>query len=137
MFTAPAALATAEFHVGLNVLADMCRHAKSTFPRECCGVVKGRFVRDRVVFFETLPAENTAPPEEHDCFHMDWLTLLHGLRHVDAGTAHRIAFYHSHPNGGCAPSDVDMKNSWPGVPVFIIPVILGQVQRPVLWLPPG
>lgn len=133
---AQAGLTDVEVHVGMNVLADMCRHAESTFPRECCGVVLGRLARQRVIFFGSLPAQNMAPHEAPAEFHMDWDTLMQGLRHVHDAAARHFAFYHSHPDGSRVPSDLDMQGGWPGVPMFIIPMTSGKAGEPTLWLPP-
>jgi len=79
--------------------------ARGAFPRECCGLIAGRW-RGDIADAQTLhPARNVAIG--HDRFEIhpeDHFAAIRAAR--DQGHA-LIGCYHSHPNGVAAPSATD------------------------------
>ena len=87
-----------------ETLSEICDHAKSEFPDECCGVILGtdtqEFVRRcRNIQNELHQADpDTYPRDARTAYviHPDDLIAVH--KEVDTQQRQIKAFYHSHPN---------------------------------------
>lgn len=81
-----------------TLLAEALRAA----PRECCGLLFGTENRIETA----LPARNVHPsPRTH--FEIDPAALIAAHRAAREGGPQVIGYWHSHPAGVAAPSDVD------------------------------
>lgn len=91
----------------------MIEHARCARPREACGVLGGRFDEEasRVVSREPVP---NAADRPRDRYRLDPEDALATFDRLDERGEAIVGFYHSHPRGPPAPSDVDAANAtWP------------------------
>lgn len=92
--------------MGLRVLSDvlsaMEAHARSAFPDECCGLIRGT---GDLVDDVRAAANVAADPRRH--FEIDPQELVDAHRAERAGGPRVIGYYHSHPDGAAQPSATD------------------------------
>jgi proteasome lid subunit RPN8/RPN11 len=85
-----------------KVLYDqMIAHARTAHPEECCGLVCGDFEKVNRLF----PSENIFKGDKTTAFELDPKVRFQQIR--ETGERSLLGFYHSHPNGICAPSETD------------------------------
>lgn len=89
-------------------------HARSDYPEEACGLLRGR---DGCVS-DILPARNVAS-NPHQDYQVDAQSLLQALRWEDEGDE-LVAIYHSHPTTPAYPSAVDAANAFYPDSVYLI-----------------
>jgi proteasome lid subunit RPN8/RPN11 len=80
--------------------------ARAAFPRECCGLLLGRFGRIEIA----RPARNVHPRPER-FFEIDPQALVDAHRAARRGGPALLGYYHSHPSGRPVPSAVDASHS--------------------------
>ena len=110
----------------------MLAHARAEYPREACGLLRGR--AGRVTDF--LPARNVARNPQMD-YEVDAASLLRALAWEDEGDE-LIAIYHSHPTSPARPSAVDAGRAFYPDSVYLIislqnpdaPQLHGYLLRP-------
>ncbi|MEX1147087.1 MAG: M67 family metallopeptidase [Sphingomonadales bacterium] len=114
---------------------QICSHARTAYPDECCGLLVGRGSADTGFRVErVIPAANVHPdPARHfevdPTIHIQWQRRLRG-------TASRIiGHYHSHPDGVPEPSMWDRGAVIDSGLVWLI-VAVGRANATMLaWLP--
>jgi len=80
----------------------MLEFARAAFPREACGLLLGEGGQIRAATF----APNVHPePLRH--FEIDPAALISAHKAAREGGPQVLGYWHSHPNGLAAPSDVD------------------------------
>ena len=97
-----------------SIYLAMLAHARSEFPREACGLLRGR--GNRVSGF--LAARNVAQTPQRD-YQVDAESLLRALAWEDEGDE-LIAIYHSHPASAAYPSAVDAAKAFYPDSVYLI-----------------
>lgn len=103
--------------IPLNLYREMQKHAESTYPYECCGILVGK--KDTppgtLEIVRIVPAENEAKERRRDRFTIDPLFYLKTEEQVAPGER-IIGFYHSHPDCPEIPSETDRSYAlgWPG-----------------------
>ena len=99
---------------------QILEETRASTPRECCGLIEG--ARDGGQFRVTAlhPARNLSP--EADRFQIDPRDQFAAQRMARANRAAIIGCYHSHPDGGPAPSAADLA---------------GAAEQNFLWLIAG
>jgi proteasome lid subunit RPN8/RPN11 len=109
-----------------TLLDAMGRHARATYPDECCGFLIARpdspeVLEPRVVV-DALPAANEFAGERRRRF----LLRPEELRAVERrheGTGQVVAgFYHSHPDHPARPSLFDQEHAWPWYSYLVLGV---------------
>ncbi len=111
-----------------EILAEVYRHAREEFPRECCGWLTGP--RDAGAVVGVRRAANAYNPASHPtapdrsaetAYVIDGQDLLELNRSFDDtdSPAHPRVIYHSHPNGRAYFSETDRRvAAWDDVPVY-------------------
>ncbi len=110
----------------------MIAHARAEYPREACGLLRGR--ARRVVGM--LAARNVAPDPQRD-YEVDAESLLRALTWENEGDE-LVAIYHSHPVSPAYPSAVDAGRAFYPNSVYLIislqnpnaPRLKGYLLRP-------
>lgn len=116
-------------------LQAMREHARSTYPEECIGVLGGtvrddgeKTVMEVRAFANAQPESRTTrsliPPE-------DYLKLDREYR---KRALKMVAFYHSHPDHPCKPSEFDRENALPWHSYVIVKVDRGEPVEITSWV---
>jgi proteasome lid subunit RPN8/RPN11 len=101
-----------------NVRQAIARHAESTYPHECVGLLIGRIADGRKSAEAVYEAQNTWSPDvgltgsehEHslrDRFYLDPRDYMRADRAARAQGLDIVGCYHSHPDHPAAPSERD------------------------------
>jgi len=110
-------------------LAKIHRHAKATYPEECCGFLIGR--GDRVL--ETRATENVHPDHRQTRYTVPPLEVLRLDRELRASDREHLGFYHSHPEHPAVPSEFDLARAWPGFAYLIVSLVGGEPRESRCW----
>lgn len=113
-----------------NVLEAIVAHARSSCPLECCGILLSEPTRAELVT-GLLPAENTADDPRRR-YILGRQAHLRAVELESAGAARIAGYYHSHPGGGCRPTQHDLEQAVPETRYLIIG-LTGQDVRWGLW----
>jgi proteasome lid subunit RPN8/RPN11 len=113
-----------------SALVDMRRHARETYPDECCGfLIAGpdppapHTPRD---VYSVLRAANEYEGERRRRFVIRPDELRSAERRLE-GTAHLVAgFYHSHPDHPARPSQFDQDHAWPWYSYLVLSVTASE-----------
>jgi len=104
---------------------EISRHARETFPEECCGVVLSKGAGDRVQPLKNIQNKlhsldpQTYPRTAVIAYAMDPLELESVLNQAEANGQKLKAFYHSHPDHDAYFSEEDKAFASPfGEPTF-------------------
>jgi proteasome lid subunit RPN8/RPN11 len=130
--------------------AALARHAESTYPHECVGLLIGRLESGRKTVAEIFPASNTwtadvgltATEHEHslrDRFYLDPRDYMRADRQARAGGLDIVGCYHSHPDHPAIPSERDRVGAGgvgggPSFSFLIQSVRAGQAAELTAWL---
>ncbi len=124
-----------------NTLDQICSHAKTEFPDECCGVIlqtdSQEFVRPCRNIQNEMHKEDpiTYPRDARTAYlmHPDDLISIH--KEVDTKNRPIKAFYHSHPNHEAYFSEKDKKDAmawgeptYPGVSYLVISIYEDNIR---------
>jgi len=129
-----------------RVLEHIARHARDTYPAECCGLLLAD-ARGEIRF---QPIPNVAGTEEgavtstrtqRDGYVMEPKALLHALEATERGGGQLWAIVHSHPDVGAYFSSEDKHVAlgggdeplWPGVGYLVVSVRAGRVDGARLY----
>lgn len=120
-------------HISAADLQEIRRHGESTFPHECCGILLGRWTRERreVVRLEAL--DNERPDSRHNRFLITPETILRADRAARADGLDVIGFYHSHPDAPARPSEYDREQAWPSYSYVIVSIQAGVAAEVTSW----
>jgi len=108
-------------------------HARSSYPRECCGFILGEHCDGEMYVEDILPVENIAP--ENDRYLMAPESVLMAEQTARAGKWEILAVYHSHPDGDSTPSETDRQGAMPGMPQLILSILADGTCRGETWMP--
>jgi proteasome lid subunit RPN8/RPN11 len=90
--------------IAARVLDTIIDHARVTVPRECCGILLGRFEDDEIV--QAVAAANlAASPNRYEIDPRDHIAARRIARQSDLTI---LGFYHSHPHSAPEPSETDL-----------------------------
>jgi proteasome lid subunit RPN8/RPN11 len=128
--------------VPLALLDAMGRHARATYPDECCGFLVAapdppEEGGPRVVV-DALPAPNEFAGERRRRFLVRPEELRAAERRLE-GTGQVVAgFYHSHPDHPARPSLYDQQHAWPWYSYLVVSVTSSGVgETRAFELDPG
>ena len=105
-----------------SALDDMRRHAESTYPQECCGVLLGVMAREIREVHSTVRCGN-ASTEPHNRYSIDPVELIRIQRDARPRGLEIVGFYHSHPDHPATWSATDFAEAhWIGCSYVIVSV---------------
>lgn len=81
--------------------------ARAAAPGECCGLLLGRRVEDKVVVDEVRPCRNLMAADRSDRFEIDPQERFDAMRHAKSMGRAIVGHYHSHPASPALPSATD------------------------------
>ena len=127
-------------------LEQIVRHARETYPAECCGLLLAdangglRFQAIRNIA-GTAEGAATSGRSQRDGYVMDPKALLHALDAAERAGGSLWAIVHSHPDVGAyfSPEDRHMaldeeqEPLWPGVRYLVVSVRAGNVDGARLY----
>lgn len=129
-----------------DALGQIARHARDTYPAECCGLILADSRGD--LTFQAIPniagtsaGVATSARSQRDGYVMDPKALLHALEASERAGGHLWAIVHSHPDVGAyfSREDKDMALGggddplWPGVRYLVVSVRAGRVDAARLY----
>jgi proteasome lid subunit RPN8/RPN11 len=107
----------------LEHLDAIRKHAESTYPYECCGLLLGVVVNGEKTLQETYPAANAKEAEtQHNRYLIAPQTVLGAEKYARSKKLDIIGFYHSHPEAEARPSRFDLDHAWPFYSYIIVSV---------------
>jgi proteasome lid subunit RPN8/RPN11 len=107
-----------------SVREDILAHARGGVPEEVCGVLAGRHGAaadgEASTAHESARATNAADSPRNR-YELDPAEQLELMRELEADGDEVVGFYHSHPRGPPAPSNVDAHEAtWEGYSYVIV-----------------
>jgi proteasome lid subunit RPN8/RPN11 len=107
----------------LEHLEAIKKHAESTYPYECCGLLLGQLVNGDKTLQETYAAANAKEAEnQHNRYLIPPQTVLEAEKYARSKKLEIIGFYHSHPEAEARPSRFDLDHAWPFYSYIIVSV---------------
>ncbi len=103
-----------------DIQIALTTHARRNTPQEVVGVLGGHRTSDHSIVQRHYPAENAAdnPDTKYEIAPADAWSLFST---IDDTGQDIVGFYHSHPHGPPAPSDIDRHDAaWPGFSYVIV-----------------
>ena len=111
---------------------DLVAHAREGAPDEVCGVLAGTHGEPSVASASRRATNAAAHPR--DRYALDPAEQLDLMRELEADGDAVVGFYHSHPRGPPAPSDVDAgEATWEGYSYVIVSPADGPTVRSWRW----
>src|SRR5436305_6725448 len=114
-------------------LQTIGRHAATSYPEECCGVLIGRASDEVTVVERVLSVGNERQDSRHNRFLISPETVLAAQKEARALGLDVVGYYHSHPDHPARPSDFDREHAWPWVSYLIVSVQKKQVADTRSW----
>jgi proteasome lid subunit RPN8/RPN11 len=104
------------------------RHGEETYPRECCGVLLGRFEDGGTkIVTSTARCGNTRTDSAHNRYNIDPRELIRIQREGRERGEEIVGFYHSHPDHPAQWSKTDLAEAhWFGCSYVITSVEQGK-----------
>ena len=95
-------------------------HALKNFPRECCGLLLGKFGKNVIEVEEVVEAENVLGSPV--AFEVDAELVFKAIKRAEKSGLELVGIYHSHPNIAAYVSsrDSEIMKLWPGVAWLIV-----------------
>lgn len=102
-----------------NVLDCIDKHARESFPHECCGILlaTGRGADVATTALQAENAESTYPRQRYT---LDHRAHCRAIEMEARGRGRIVGYYHSHPDGATRPSHRDTMMAAPGVTYLIL-----------------
>ena len=108
-----------------NEIAKKLRtHAKSEYPRECCGIILGKRTEEQKTAEKIIQTENISGSLRY--FQIDPLAVLKAELSAEQEQLEITGFYHSHPDCKAIPSEQDITGMIAGYSYLIISVRDGE-----------
>jgi len=104
-------------------LKTIDEHALKSFPRECCGLLLGKFEKNVIEVKEVVEAENVLGSPVK--FEVSPELVFKVLNRAKTKKLKLVCIYHSHPNLAAYVSarDSEIMKLWPGVAWLIVSVV--------------
>jgi len=110
-------------HIARDIMEGMERHARESYPLECCGLLAGKANLITAIFQTSNAAASV------DKYEIDAVEQLNVFEEIDRRSLKLLGIYHSHPHHPCYPSGLDISRAfYPDTAFFIISLV--DVQRP-------
>lgn len=124
-------------------------HAQALYPRECCGVLIGKYLDldgRRVQVERILAARNECAEESagsstgkphgavaNHRYEISPRTVISAHRHAKQQGLEVVGYYHSHPDHVAEPSGVDLDHAWARLSYLIVSLREGQPESVRSW----
>jgi proteasome lid subunit RPN8/RPN11 len=123
----------------LKIIYD---RAESIYPEECCGILLGKFNRDRdKVVIEVIPTinaweglSNEISRTKHSRYVIPSQEIFQAQKRAESLELEIIGFFHSHPDTVAVPSECDREQAWEIYSYPIVSVIQGKAQSIASWI---
>jgi len=113
----------------------MVRHARATYPHECCGAMLGSIADDRKTVTVSLPLENAFAGAQERRYELRPEDLLRADKEARSRGLDLVGIYHSHPDCDAYFSETDLKNSCPWYSFVVLSIRDGAFDHANSWLP--
>ena len=108
-------------------LSAIRRHGERDYPFECCGLLIGKFEKDRKRVIETVSISNAREEEaKRNRFLIRPEELMRGEKYAREKSMDVVGFYHSHPDDRAVPSQYDLEHAWPTYSYIVVAVEKGR-----------
>jgi proteasome lid subunit RPN8/RPN11 len=114
---------------------EMVRHAKSTFPNECCGAMLGAIDGDNKTVKRAVALENAHTGPQQERYELRPEDLLRADREARQAGMDLIGIFHSHPDCDAYFSQTDLKNSCPWYSFVVLSIKNGEFDHANSFLP--
>lgn len=131
-------------------LREICAHAQSTYPQECCGLLLGKLNQKEKTLLEVMPTENAWNAQAVEFFaeiDINWHksenqsthymiapeVMLRVQREARDRKLDIIGIYHSHPDHPAVPSEFDRVCAWSTYSYIIVSVPQGKAGELQSW----
>lgn len=109
-------------------------HGEQTYPRECGGMLIGRFEGGKKTVSELLPMENAMDEaEQHNRVLITPKDVLRAERYARSQGLDVVGYYHSHPDHPAVPSQFDLDHALPVWSYIIVSVEKGKAVDLRAW----
>jgi proteasome lid subunit RPN8/RPN11 len=113
----------------------MVKHARETYPNECCGAMLGSIDGDQKQVLAALPLDNAFDGAQATRYELRPEDLLAADRAARQRKMDLIGIYHSHPDCDAYFSKTDLQNSCPWYSFVVLSIRKGQFHHANSWLP--
>ena len=110
------------------------RHAESTYPEECCGVLLGRVERENRCVEAALPLPNGRREARTRRFSIGAAEYRAAEAAAEGRGLVLLGFYHSHPDHPARPSQYDLEHALPWHSYVIVAVAAGRADDCTSWI---
>jgi proteasome lid subunit RPN8/RPN11 len=115
-------------------LLEIRRHGERDYPSECCGLLIGKFEKDRKRVMETFSISNAREEEaKRNRFLIRPEELMRGEKYAREISMDVVGFYHSHPDDRAVPSQYDLEHAWPTYSYIVVAVEKGRAAELRSW----
>jgi proteasome lid subunit RPN8/RPN11 len=115
--------------------AAMVAHARSSYPKECCGAMLGSIEDGAKLVTIAMPLENAFAGEQATRYELRPEDLLAADKAARERRLDLIGIYHSHPDCDAYFSTTDLKNSCPWYSFVVLSIRRGEFDHANSWLP--
>lgn len=127
-----AALSTAvPIRVSRSAWEELVSQARAAAPRECGGLLAGRFGRPTVIE-ACLSVANDAQGDKR--FDSEPNSLIEAARQVRRMGLEVVGTYHSHPDADAVPSRADCVEGWHAPAIMVLVSVRDEVPEVRVWL---
>lgn len=113
----------------------MVAHARSTYPRECCGAMLGAVEGDEKIVTVAIELENAFNGEQHSRYELRPEDLLSADREARRRDMDLVGIFHSHPDSDAYFSATDLRNSCPWYSFVVLSMKNGEFDHANSFLP--
>lgn len=115
-----------------KAMETIIRHAKNTFPNECCGFLYGK---DSVIrsIEEAIPVKNSKEGDQRRRFEISPLDYVKAEQYAELNGTCFLGIYHSHPNHPAIASSTDLEKAMPYFSYVIVSIIEGYYDDVKSW----
>lgn len=91
-----------------GTLKEICLHARTEYPAECCGMMLGKRMGEVRIVYRVVRAENQSDADKTTHFLMDPFEIAKAEWSAEREQFEIIGFYHSHPDYKATASETDV-----------------------------
>ncbi len=114
--------------------AAMVKHARESYPNECCGAMIGVVDAEKTVRI-AMPLENAFAGAQATRYELRPEDLLAADKAARQHNMDLIGIYHSHPDCDAYFSKTDLQNSCPWYSFVVLSIQKGEFHHANSWLP--
>ena len=122
-------------HIETEPWQLMVKHARETYPNECCGAMLGSIGDEGKRVLRALRLCNSFEGPQAQRYELRPEDLLEADREARRNHMDLIGIYHSHPDCGAYFSQTDLKNSCPWYSFVVLSIQKGEFDHANSWLP--